>query len=973
LDHQTFQDELDKALSEILLAELYDYLDHRFDSYEQSVRYISALDRKYEGDAVVREGLPNVLNSIKDRLASPEKSPFHECYRDAVEQLDHFPDTVSWSQPEARFATMDEDSLPIRTAKNGKRIARSLSNGWHRLISGGQNYSPEWTHEVPLQSFVQHQLFDAALIQPTVDALERARMTIITDIEEWLVKRCKGEAQESLGDFADSLEEKIKEKRGSAKEQVSQILEQKKVALVTESHKVGTVEHSPRSYTTERLKDSKETFSTEMQDRIEEWISAEQLLLNRTRDVGQFLNFLTEITSEVADFKTDVESLFQDNLSQPLSELEQKLDSAIEDIGRGDVSSEVSDVKNELGLFVDQRLVQPVQILLEKQVMSSKVEHFFESLLLTAGQTSAEAQLLFDFELEKNPPKLNEKQIDWRQLVIRVMREQLINPLQQDNQQYEVFWGATLEEIREIENIIDVNLESALAAEDAHIDEEVEHPAKIARESLERIRAKVDVLDKRSFEKWQSINQRIQEGQEKLQSSLLELLHEGSGNQLQLLNAKYKVKETTKDWRTVMDSRLARSQDQLALWWRFVVQKSKTYTQQVRDFAGLKEPKVVETKRADIATYLSETDEKMKNLPYIYRRLFNFDAVADERFFVPASETTTTFKKALTQWQESYPATFAIVGEKGSGKSTFLNRMVEAHLQEEKIIPVELKTSISTEKQLIDVLGTQLNYPDVTSAEELVDAVNNQEKRQTVIMEGVQNAFVRTINGYEAIEKLCYIIAETKNKLFWAVSCSRYAWRFLDKVVQGSEYFSHIATTDSLDAQQIKSVIMNRHRSSGYSLVFEANANIQQARSYRKLQDQQEEAQQYLMDRYFEELTKLAEGNASVAMIFWIRSIRDYDDTYFYIQPLEVTSVEMIEQLSTQVLFTLAAFVLHDTLIDEDLAKIMGITVQESRLLINRLQSRGLLVQKDGTYTINHLMYRQIVWVLKDRNIIHLV
>ncbi|MDZ7682209.1 MAG: hypothetical protein U5J63_11000 [Fodinibius sp.] len=211
--------------------------------------------------------------------------------------------------------------------------------------------------------------------------------------------------------------------------------------------------------------------------------------------------------------------------------------------------------------------------------------------------------------------------------------------------------------------------------------------------------------------------------------------------------------------------------------------------------------------------------------------------------------------------------------------------MAEEHLEHVNVTCLELEMSISTERQLIELLGDQLSFPNVETAKELIKAINQQENRSVIIIEGVQNAFVRTINGYEAIEMLCYIMAETKKKLFWGVSCSRYAWRFLDKVVQVSEYFSHIATTDSLDAGQIKSVIMNRHRSSGYSLVFEADANVQQSRSYRKLQDQQEEAQQYLMDRYFEELTELAEGNASVAMIFWIRSIRDFDDTYFYIQP----------------------------------------------------------------------------------------
>jgi len=195
----------------------------------------------------------------------------------------------------------------------------------------------------------------------------------------------------------------------------------------------------------------------------------------------------------------------------------------------------------------------------------------------------------------------------------------------------------------------------------------------------------------------------------------------------------------------------------------------------------------------------------------------------------------------------------------------------------------------------------------------------------------------------------------------------------LDKTVQLSEYFSHLSTTDVLDADQIKKVILNRHRSSGYTLHFEAGNDTLKSRSYRKLMDDEQKAQEYLQENYFKKLTELAEGNASVAMIFWIRSIRTFDDTYCYIQPLEVTSVEMIEDLNPQVLFTLAVFVLHDTITDEDLSMIMHLTREESRLMINRLKSRGLLIEKDGGHAINHLMYRQIVRVLKERNIIHLV
>jgi predicted transcriptional regulator of viral defense system len=81
----------------------------------------------------------------------------------------------------------------------------------------------------------------------------------------------------------------------------------------------------------------------------------------------------------------------------------------------------------------------------------------------------------------------------------------------------------------------------------------------------------------------------------------------------------------------------------------------------------------------------------------------------------------------------------------------------------------------------------------------------------------------------------------------------------------------------------------------------------------------------------------------------------------------------MVEDLSSQVLFALAAVILHGTVSAEDLSMILNVTNKESQLLLNRLLSRGLLVRVDGLFTINHLMYRQIVRVLKERNIIHLV
>ncbi|MDZ7682212.1 MAG: hypothetical protein U5J63_11015 [Fodinibius sp.] len=203
---------------------------------------MSALDRKYEGDSVIREGMPNVLKNIRDQLGNSEKSSLYESYLKAIEQLDHFPAEVSWPQVELRFTAQDDDSLYIKAGKTGKRLGRSVSQLWLNISgifnsSNTDNKRAGWTHQVPLQSFVQYHLLDPALIQPTVDALERARMAVITDIEEWLVKRCKGESPESLTDLTRDLEEKLQQKRSAVKQQLSEIFQEKVEVLQTEAPK----------------------------------------------------------------------------------------------------------------------------------------------------------------------------------------------------------------------------------------------------------------------------------------------------------------------------------------------------------------------------------------------------------------------------------------------------------------------------------------------------------------------------------------------------------------------------------------------------------------------------------------------------------------------------------------------------------------------------------------------------------------
>ncbi|WP_138429198.1 hypothetical protein [Fodinibius saliphilus] len=979
MDRQEFKDKLQKKIEGNLQDDLIQHIEARFNSFEQLLRYFLAIEKKYEPENIITQGLPQILNNIEGTITDKESENLLGTYLSAVNKISKtFPNKEVWKQNEERFIVQQQDSVWVAIGKRSKSTFRSVAKLGFRAVQsqknifgGNKKAYPKWEQEIPLNKVVSYPLLDNESVLEWGHTLQRIQLNLIRDIEELLVQEREVQKEFDIPTFVSDQKNRLEEEKKDLLKKVKQVISSKHTQIVRDVEKVGTLEWRSKFFDDNRLQVKEEYIRNRFKSQKEQWQFVQRLFFERTKDVVQFLKLRSEIEKEIEEFKVSFEDIFQQSLKKPLQEFLTDLEISIEKIGQRATLDELKTLHENLAGFVEERLIQPIQKLLDKQILEDKTEHLFEDLLLKVGQSPQEVQLVFGTQLDKNPPTVNQEEVEWRQLVVRALRELFMKPLQPSNQQQEEFLSQNLSEIIEIKKIISVNFESALEARDEEVAEK-EDPTKVVREALQRILSKVLELNEQAGKKWEQINNAIDKGSEKFFSSLLALLHEGDSKQLQRLNAKYAVKEKTNDWHAVLDSRWASIQDQLMLWSRFIWKKAKKYGADIKVALGFKTSTIQASKRADIATYLSETDSKMKELPYIYRRLFDFKSLADKQFFKPAQESTMTFRRSYEQWKNQFPTNFSVVGEKGSGKSSFLSLVVDSELGEEQVETVEFVKTIWEEDQLLSKIAAVLKVESPQTIEELVATIKESDNRKVVVIESIQNCFIRDINGFKAIEKLAYLISETRENIFWMVSCSRYAWSFLDKILQISEYFSHISKSDSLNEEQIEQIILSRHQASGYSLHFEPDDQIMQSRTYRKIKGQEHEVQEHLKEEYFEKLTRLAEGNPSIAMIFWIRSIREFDENYFYIQPLEVTSVEMIEDLNPQVLFALAAFVLHDTLSDSELAMVLNVKLEESRLLLNRLRSRGMLIEKNGSFTINHLMYRQIIRVLKERNIIHL-
>ena len=87
-----------------------------------------------------------------------------------------------------------------------------------------------------------------------------------------------------------------------------------------------------------------------------------------------------------------------------------------------------------------------------------------------------------------------------------------------------------------------------------------------------------------------------------------------------------------------------------------------------------------------MSDYLVETEEAVNRLPFVYQRLFKLEPLSTFDLYIERAEAYEKFKLAYSRWKNGKFAPAIISGEKGSGKTSFINRFLASKSINEKII-----------------------------------------------------------------------------------------------------------------------------------------------------------------------------------------------------------------------------------------------------------------------------------------------
>lgn len=368
--------------------------------------------------------------------------------------------------------------------------------------------------------------------------------------------------------------------------------------------------------------------------------------------------------------------------------------------------------------------------------------------------------------------------------------------------------------------------------------------------------------------------------------------------------------------------------------------------------------------------------QPLKKVPPMYRRVFRFDPLEEDDFFVSRDESLKILESARDRWQLGFPSSVGICGSAGSGKTSLILCGRQRFFSGAKVYFLSLQNTLDELPAFFRFLSDSFELNDLPlppSPDVLAQAIKNKTGRAVVILEGANLLFSRRIGGFDVLDAFIHLMSSTRPDLLWIVSMSESAWRYLNRVRSLSRHFAYAINTRNMDRDDLERVMAVRHEITGYDLVFIAPKGfVPPKAAQQKDQRQEKDVQSAIRDRFFRDLLDASDGNTYTALYYWLTAVEFLDDKQVLVHPLKSLDTGAIRMLSPLHRLTLVAALQHGVMTALLYSNVFRSTVASGDLLLRELRDKKLLLEDPpGRFTPNPILVPAILKVLREGNLIY--
>lgn len=928
------------------------------------------------------------LHSENKRMEAELHFALYDLLKDKIsENIDSLDSYLILDQEPQHFNFSEPDSTRIILSKKIKRISFSISSKTFHLFKGKDtNYT--WKRKVPLKNITTHYLLNLFLnivlknIEKYIEVIGKGYIDFFNnqrDLDKLFVNQQFSNTnndneigvEQSHIEFIERIDALKTEFQNSFNEfalLLNTELNNTFISLQNGLSIVGTVQLSKSHFSNEKISkklSAQETKFNKSKENYKYFISA---IFDRKEYYQDLQWFTLLLVANSYNINKYASSFLFETIKPIILAISHGIDKSKTSLlnSSDNLFSAIDAEKDFLRKKLDQELI-PV---LMNQIASQEIDKVFgeysESLKINLNEFEKDYVFLKPKHLNFRIKQDQLERFSPKEIIDQIIIQKINSSIKKIDGVFENNISKVNTSVISIERIIEFSLDSAKIKFDKD-DSSQEESIKIAIEGLQRANSKIDNFYKELENIFEELSVSLHSNIQNVLEDLISL-----SNIDGLL--KIKIKVSREKALHEAKQKLQTAYTKSLKWFYWLKNKSiNLFSLSKEKLVGISSKVGLSNSNVELseamADYLVRVSDSLEKLPYVYQRLFSSDQLTDERIFIGRDDELAKLEKAINYWCNNQTSSVMIIGEKGSGTSSLINIAIQKQKLCSHIYRKEFSGTIYKEEDLLLFLIDLLTLNSIKSTEELIETINNFDERRIVIIENIEDFFLRIVDGFNALSRLLEIISSTNEKILWITTCNIFSWTYLNHVVNIKDFFIFNTVLNKLDPNFIENIIISRHNISGYDLEFIPSAEVEKQKSFIKMDDKKKQV--YLRNNYFDELNKLTSNNIAVALFLWLRSIVSADDGIIKVASDLEFNYSFLNKLSTQKLFSLMAIMLHDGLSQEEHSLIFNMDMKSSQLLFATLSDDGIIFKRGKNYKINFQLYKPIINLLKDKNILH--
>jgi len=960
-------------------------LREAFPDYEETMLILNTENAKKICDSINLQ--------VGNHYQKNESLSFDNLFSGLAEQLDNLllplEQLIVVEQPESRFKYLDDDTNFTRAAKKIKitsyksqQLLLKFINSILIKVKRKPIKSKFWNQKIPLRNvgyyFLRNKLLkNLSSIYHDVFKILSMKSIAFWKYDErydetYILNFIKSSTSEMVINSVENSETIVAELellKEDLKRRTSTAIQECIEEFHSNYRKVGTIELSKSRFYNKRIIKNLKAVKTEFNKIIREWNNTlcalgedwqlnNDLYSTRYSAMDVYLKFekslsvksKIQIYPQFNDISRALHSV-SEQLQKPtsdLQELQRLIAFSRETLQKILLTSALPNLINSISDLRIPEMIEEVVLEIKKQIASIKEMRIFVKTTSYESRTKS-------FEMDKIYP---------REFVSFNIIPKFLSSLEKIKKNSTIELKSIQSELIHLGNMADFGLESAISAANKENLSEFE----IKEVAFEGIKLSSDKQEQLiiSFNKvCNNILENLKSAISKYNHEMFTLIQSSNVNEIRLQLTKVKAKAKTKE-----------STDRFYSFFKNFIpvnERTKDYSlKAIKTITESKKQAVLTGSEysitSEIYDFVSGINSAFEKLPYMYRRLFQLSPLESDRLYIHREIEENQMQLAYTSWLNGGYAPVIISAEKGNGITTFLNICLKKLEDKNKIKWLDIKKSVFNKEELLLILGKMFLPEKFSMFDELVNYLNREENRQIVVIENLQYLYLRDVKGFDCLKVLTDIISKTSKNIFWITSTSLYANKFLNKTIRINEVFGYHIFLSQFNNEQIADLVKIRNSISGYNLEYVSDKKLLRKKDFNVTSFEQK--QNLLEKEFFNLLNKFVRSNVSLALLYWLGSIREIKERKVYINSDFEISNTILNSLSKEKIFVLHSLVLHDSLRISDIAKTVNYSFDDTSQLVQILYDEGVLVKNDEMFFINPLLYRQVIEILKTHNLI---